>query len=251
MDEVMGDVIPLSDLIRRARGRKRDSNLLTLKEAHLIAGSLGKPSKMPGYSYGLDAKKCHRGSKMAKVPGSICSGCFALKNFYATWKPALIARERRHEGIVRPRWVDAMVRLIEHYCNPPNDYFRWHDSGDLQGLWHLARIVRVCQRTSQVKHWLPTREYEMVSEFLAAGGVIPNNLTIRLSALMIDAEPVVPPELAHLPTSTVHTAGKGTGKIVAGKGSIECRAIELRDNQCGDCRACWNRQVTSVSYPQH
>jgi hypothetical protein len=247
-----GATVSVAKLVGDYRARKKVPGYLTLREAVLIAGSLGVPSKMPGYSYGLDAKRCHTGSRMAQVPGSICKGCFALKNFYATWKPALIARKRRHEGIVRPQWVDAMVRLIDHYCVPPdNDYFRWHDSGDLQGVWHLAKICAVAARTPNVKQWLPTREYGYVERFLKGGGVIPDNLTIRLSALMIDSEPVVPAAIAHLPTSTVHTAGAGTGKIMEGKGSIECRAIELRDNQCGDCRACWSRSVSSVSYPQH
>lgn len=223
---------------------------MTIAYARAIAGSLGVPSKMPGYSYGLDAKRCITGAKMSGVPGSVCRGCFALKNFYATWRPALIARDRRHAGLDHPEWVDAMVTQITHYCQPPEDHFRWHDSGDLQGVWHLEKIVEVCVRTPQIRHWLPTREYAMVATFLGAGGVIPENLCIRLSALMIDTEPVLPAELAHLPTATVHTPGIGV-KVVEGKGSIECRAIELRDNQCGSCRACWDRRVTNVSYQEH
>ena len=65
-------LVPATSLVRRRHGR------LTLGAAHAIAGSLGHPSKMPGYSYGLDARRCHRGRTMAQVAGSICSGCFAL-----------------------------------------------------------------------------------------------------------------------------------------------------------------------------
>jgi hypothetical protein len=280
--EAMAPLVPASDLVRR-RGRRRFG--MSLAEARSIAGSLGHPSKMPGYSYGLDAKRCHRGRVMALMPGSICAGCFALNGFYATWRPALVARERRHAGLEHPLWVDAMVRMINHYCRPAPTvdlaalhtidlhdaeadirgvpYFRWHDSGDLQGVWHLRNIVAVCERTPEVRHWLPTREYEMVAEFLDAGGVIPANLCIRLSALMIDSEPpwmlegievrpgttIIPAGLANLPTSTVHTPGAGSP--VTGKGAIECRAVELRENQCGSCRACWDVRVRNVSYPEH
>lgn len=232
--------------------RRRGLHLaMSLDEARSIAGSLGVPSKMPGYSYGLDARRCHRGREMAKVPGSICRGCFALHGFYATWRPALIARERRHAGLEHPRWVDAMVRLISHYCTAV-PYFRWHDSGDLQSVEHLARIVEVCERTPAVRHWLPTREYEMVSAFRAGGGELPSNLTVRLSAFFVDTEPVIPSDLADLPTSTVHTAGGRAVFTAAEKrGAITCRAIEARDNQCGPCRACWDRRVTNVSYQQH
>lgn len=257
------------------RRRRRLGIAMSLAEAVSIAGSLGVPSKMPGYSYGLDARRCHRGSEMAKVPGSICRGCFALHGFYATWRPALVARERRHAGLEHPRWVDAMVRLINHYCLPVvtdelratfadielSDeldhkggipFFRWHDSGDLQGVWHLENIVEVCERTEAVRHWLPTREYEYVAAFRAAGGVIPDNLVIRLSALMLDTEPVIPAELADLPTSTVHTPG-GRAVLLPSerRGAIACRALEVRNNVCGPCRACWDRRVSNVSYPEH
>ena len=102
----------------RGRGRGNLPGGMSLARAREIAGSLGHPSKMPGYSYGLDAKRCNIGSAMAKVPGSICFGCFALKGFYATWRPAIIARGRRHAGLDHPEWCDAMVRQINHYCRP-------------------------------------------------------------------------------------------------------------------------------------
>ena len=136
---------------------------------------------------------------------------------------------------------------------PTGAWFRWHDSGDLRGLWHLANIVEVCRRTPTVSHWMPTREYDVVRWFVMTGGEIPPNLVVRLSAHMIDSEPAPPVELAHLPTSTVSSVSRYlTGvSLVDGKGSIECRAVEARDNKCGDCRACWNTRVRNVSYPQH
>jgi hypothetical protein len=170
---------------------------------------------MPGFSYGISAFKCQRGSELRSIPGSVCSACYARKDFYATYEPLLIGHARRWDGLEHPRWVDAMVLLINRRCTPPQDYFRWHDSGDLQSVEHLARIVAVCAQTPEVKHWLPTREYAYVDGFLAAGGRVPENLTIRLSGEMIDAEPV------------------------------------KRDNKCGECRACWSRNAKNVSYPQH
>jgi len=265
---------------RRPRGR------MGLAEARHIAGTLGKPSKMPGWSYGLDAFLCDRGSELVNVPGSTCYPCYARTAYYATWKMAVLARARRQAGLFHPDWLEAMVRQIEHYCVKPDHYFRWHDSGDLQDVLdpdppdyltqtpaalgrkhreavtrnqrrtaeerargkaeHLRRIAAICRRTPDVKHWLPTKEYEAVELFLAADAV-PANLCIRLSAYMIDTEPVVLRSIAHLPTSTVHTA---IAAIMDGPGTVECRAIR-RGNKCGGCRACWNPRVTNVSYPQH
>jgi hypothetical protein len=267
VDEILRErAVPVSTppAVTAPRTRRGLPLAMSLAEATAIAGSLGQPSKMPGPSYGLDAKRCHRGSIMVNVPGSICSGCFALVAFYATWRPALIARERRHAGLDHPRWVDAMVRLISHHAAEAG-VFRWHDSGDLQSPEHLERIVEVAERTPTIAQWLPSREYEIVAEVRRrrGGRPFPSNLTIRLSALMIDSEPpralpgvparpgeiVIPPELADLPTSTVHTPG--APPPLAGKGSIVCRAVEVRDNKCGPCRACWDPRVRNVSYPQH
>lgn len=245
----------MSSTIAAKRPPRPLPQVLTIGAATAIVGSLGKPSKMPGYAFGLSAKRCRRGTELRKVPGSVCSSCYAMNDFYATWRPVQIGHDKRHAGLAHPRWVDAMVTLIAHYCKPPADYFRWHDSGDIQSLEHFRRIVAVCERTPQVKHWIPTREYETVAQFLRASGTIPENLCVRLSGEMIDAEPVIPqPELAGFPTSTVQTAGSSTMgevQLVDGKGSIECRAVEARENICGPCRACWDPRVKNVSYPQH
>lgn len=226
---------------------------MTVAVARAIAGSLGHPSKMPGFSYGISAERCQTGGHLRGVRGSVCSGCYAMTDWYRTWRPLLEGHRRRWQGIHHPLWVDAMVHLISKACTAPNNYFRWHDSGDLQGVWHLANIVAVCARTPAVNHWLPTREYGFVSGFLATGNLLPDNLVVRLSGHMIDAEPVVPPDLAALPVSAVASVPFSSSgvRVVEGKGSIECRAVETRDNKCGDCRACWDPRVKCVTYPQH
>jgi hypothetical protein len=206
---------------------------------------------MPGFSYGISAKKCHTGSQLRKVPGSVCSGCYACTDWYFSWGPLIYGHQRRFDSLQHPRWVDAMAKLIGTKCRGEG-VFRWHDSGDLQGAWHLANIAEVCRRTPAVSHWLPTREYSYVVEYLKTD-TIPDNLCVRLSAHMIDSEPALPPDLVGFPTSTVSTAPMAVMgmKLVDGKGSIECRAVEVRDNKCGACRACWDRRVSNVQYPQH
>lgn len=226
---------------------------MSIADAVAIAGTLGHTSKMPGYSYGISAKKCITGGKLRETPGSVCSICYARTAWYERWIPLLIGHAMRFAGLEHPRWCDALVRQIEHYCKPPNDYFRWHDSGDIQGAWHLRNIVEVVERTPQVKHWLPTREYQIVVDFLDAGGSIPDNLVVRLSAHMIDSEPVTPVRLLAFPTSTVSTVSYASSGVrsVEGKGSVECQAVAKRDNKCGECRACWEPRVRNVNYPQH
>ncbi len=44
--------------------------------------SLSKPSKMPGYGWSTPASRCITGSKLRRIKGSVCHGCYAMKNRY-------------------------------------------------------------------------------------------------------------------------------------------------------------------------
>jgi len=195
------------------------------KEARRITGGLSAPSKMPGPAYNLPAPACITGAKLVKIMGSVCSGCYALKNRY-NFKNVRLALARRLESLDHPQWVLAMTVLIKG-----EPVFRWHDSGDLQSSWHLKRIFEVCEATPETSHWLPTRE----AKFLPLStDSIPKNLIIRMSSHMIDQKPV-----KFWPwTSTVST------------GSFTCPASK-QGNECKSCRNCWSREVANVSYPKH
>lgn len=200
-------------------------------EAVKITGSLSRPSKLPGKAYGLPAKKCKVGSKLRKVKGSTCEKCYALKGMYV-FPVVQEAQYRRFKSLKNPLWVPAMVKLVSG-----QKHFRWHDSGDLQGVWHLCNIVEVCLQTPATKHWLPTRESKVVMDFVKEGGIIPKNLVVRISANMIDK----PANWIFRNTSTVHT-GKPIGR--------ECPAYK-QGGKCGSCRACWNPRIKNVSYKKH
>ena len=206
---------------------------MKVKEALEITGSLSKPSKMPGWAYGLPAKECKTGSKLAKVKGSVCDGCYALKGCYV-FKVVQEAQYKRLRAIRSPLWVGAMSLIIN---SKKSKYFRWHDSGDVQDEEHLMKIFAVCKATPTVKHWIPTRE-AWVKKFLP---IKPDNLVIRFSATMIDQEA---PE-SWLNTSTV-VSKKGQWY----KGDNICPAPQ-QNNACGDCRACWDPEVKNVAYGQH
>ena len=196
------------------------------KEARQITGGLSKPSKMPGPAYNLPAWKCITGVKLQAVPGSVCAGCYALKGRYR-FNNVRMALARRLESLKHPRWVEAMVTLIKG-----EPWFRWHDSGDLQGPDHLKKIFEVCNQTPDTMHWMPTREAKLLT--LMDPAIIPTNLIIRMSSHMIDQGPVT-----FWPwTSTVSSSTK------------TCPALD-QGNSCRDCRACWDRSVSNVTYPKH
>ncbi len=234
--------------------RKHLKVLMSLAEARAIAGTLSYTTKMPGFSYGLDAFSCKKGSELAAMPGSTCRNCYARRNFYGL--PHVRKSQQKRQGsLTHPRWVDAMVELILHHC-AEEPWFRWHDSGDLVDVGHLWRIMEVVKRTPHISHWLPTREFQIVREFIHSGGLIPANLTIRLSAHFVDGASFPGRRgLEHLPTSTVHTEpGKPVQVSERRRDSVECRAYlraEIGGGSCGPCRACWSRDVPNVSYPSH
>ena len=195
------------------------------KEAKKITGGLSAPSKMPGPAYNLPAQASITGSKLVKIPGSVCHGCYALKGRYR-FKNVKDALSRRLASIMDPRWIEAMVVLIDK-----EPFFRWHDSGDLQSVQHLKNIFEVCNRTPGTQHWLPTREVKFLPLNFDA---IPKNLIIRLSGHKIDKAAA-----SFWPwTSTVVTAGR------------TCPAPD-QNNECKDCRACWSRDTANVAYGKH
>jgi hypothetical protein len=193
-----------------------------------ITGGLSKPSKMPGFSYNLPATKCITGAKLVKIPGSVCSGCYALKGRYR-FPNVKNAMQRRLDSINHPLWTQAMATSI---IETKTGFFRWHDSGDLQSLDHLKKIFEVCNLTPGIQHWLPTRETSIVACIQA--DEVPKNLIIRLSAHKVDGK-----ASTFWPwTSTVVTSEK------------TCPAAE-QGNKCLDCRACWDRSIPNIAYGKH
>lgn len=222
---------------------------MNVKEATAIAGPLGYPSKMPGTSYGISAKACITGAKLAQVPGSVCHGCYALKANYL-YPSVRQAHETRLAGIASPLWTAAMVTLIGYsqtltykrgrkaLGKLAKGWHRWHDSGDLQSVEHLTKICAVAALTPKIRHWLPTRELAIVKAYRAQGGTVPSNLVIRVSATMVDGDP----SQAWPTTSGVHDAKRAKGRA--------CPAPK-QEGKCGPCRACWNPKVKHVSYHLH
>ena len=210
----------------------------TVKEAWAEVGGLSKPSKMPSYGYSLSAFKCKVGSKLRNIANSTCSDCYALKGRYVFLNVQEALDRRMDKLLNNPKWVDAMVFLLLHYCTK-SKVFRWHDSGDIQSIDHLQKIVEIAKRTSDIQHWLPTREVGIVKQYLKEFGEFPNNLVVRISATMINGLP----HKFHRHTSTVSTAKEFDL-------GWTCPASK-QGNKCDTCRACWDSNVENITYPLH
>ena len=200
---------------------------MNTQEALKIVGGLSKPSKMPGWAYGLPADECKTGGKLKLIPNSVCSGCYADKGCYV-FPVVQAAQYRRLAAIRSPLWVGAMALLIN---SKKSKYFRWHDSGDVQDEEHLLKIFAVAKLTPGTSHWLPTRE-AWTKKYLNQK---PDNLTLRFSMPMVDQEAAA--------------SWPNTSTVVSGAGRT-CPAPD-QSNECKDCRACWDPSVKNVAYGKH
>ena len=213
-------------------------HVMNKTQAKQVAGSVTSTSKMPCNSYSLPTVACITGYKMSKIADSICSTCYANKGNYVQYANNIEpAQHARLDSLVDPLWVSAMAAHIGN-----DSYFRWHDSGDLQGLWHLEKIAQIAQLTPGCKHWLPTREYAMVKAYIAKHGQLPANLIVRLSAMYVDKAVTIPASLqgqANVTVSNVHTSNPI---------GFECQSPK-QGGKCLDCRACWGTKP--VSYKIH
>ena len=222
---------------------------LTIKRSKEITGGIGFTTKT-GFSYGLPARTaCNVGSKLSGQKGSACFGCYARGGNYAypSVKQAhanrLTSVQKLNDSEASSLWVQAMVTLILNVAKKHSRnmwFFRWHDSGDLVSVDHLRTIAEVARNTPEISHWLPTKEVNVVRDFLKTDS-IPDNLTIRLSAYFIDK----PADFnLDLPTAMVYKEKEATGH--------ECPAVQNHKGCLGNnCRLCWDSDIKTVCYKYH
>ena len=230
----------------------------TLKQATEIIGGYTVTSKMPTISYSISAKDCITGSKLRKIKNSVCSDCYALKGNYIRYaKNIEKAQNKRLKAIFSKDWTNAMIYIMNHQKQViKSGLFRWHDSGDLQSMEHLQKIVDIAKSTPNIKHWLPTKESNIIKNFK---GDIPKNLIIRLSGSFIDGKAPI-----YKNTSTVTTdINKPNCKAYLTDKNHKVHTQKQFDKytskqkkvfdfgHCGNCRKCWDSSIKNVSYLNH
>lgn len=234
-----------------------------LQQALDTIGGLSDTSKMPCYSYSLPAgAACPTGSKLLHVPGSICERCYAMRGYYTMWQ-VRDAMERRLEIVqklsidpgIRNQWILCFAYVLNYRLDHVSEdsardprYFRWHDSGEVQGIRHLEAIDTVAELTPRIRHWLPTKEVQLVGYYIRTRNRFAQNLTVRVGATMFGQR--APTEFTGY-ASSAHRAQPGLfdRKSTGQPGdTMECPA-HLNGFQCGECRACWT--APAVSYPEH
>lgn len=229
---------------------------MKIKTAIEVTGGLSDPSKMPCKSYNLPSTHCVFGSTLKQnAADSVCSVCYASKGRYR-FPNVCKAMETRLNLLEHPDWVEGMISLISKQSP---EYFRWHDSGDIQSREHYANIMLVVYKTPDTLHYLPTKEYRVVNEYPYP---VPANLCIRFSNPFINGEwPEGQFEEQRMQYCDGIWARKGfinyactyKDKEAALDRGLSEDAICLGSvtGSCGDCRKCWDRSVSCTAYLSH
>jgi len=212
---------------------------MKLKELKLAVGSLSAPSKMPCSGYSIPAKECNVGSRLVDVKNSTCSGCYALKGRYV-FPNVEHAMYVRYNSLMKDTelWTKNMITYIGKYRKGDKNYFRWHDSGDVQSIKHLNAINEIALALPEVQFWLPTREIKFVRSWQALYGQFAPNLIVRISAHMNDAQP----------NHKITGYASGVEDSNPNLEGFKCPAPS-QGNNCQDCRACWTAET--VIYHKH
>lgn len=240
-----GQVLSLERLVQKSR------KISGIAEAKEIIGHFSTSTKMPCWTYSIPAEYCRTGSILRNVPNSICSDCYACRlnepgkeqgGWYMTERVLQPMTHRLLQVLFNPRWTEAMIYLFQHY---QWKFFRWHDSGDLQSMMHFENICKIADSTPITKFWLPTQEWDLVTQYWEEHGRIPlrelhPNLIIRLSARE--------KENARPPIWLAERIGVQVSKTSSNMKEVDCFAHDHANN-CGDCRKCWNYDIQCITYP--
>jgi len=195
---------------------------------------ISKTSKMPCKSWSLEAIATCPASK--GVDGELvdaCKGCYATTGFYLM-RDAVNLRRYNKEDWKREEWVSEMVYELRKQT-----YFRWFDSGDVAWLKLAEKIYQVCEQTPNVKHWIPTRMYKFpkFKAILDKLNELPN-VRVRFSSDSIEGS---------------FTKEHASTIIPYADSPIEAFICEAysRGGKCGECRACWHKDVPMIAYVAH
>jgi hypothetical protein len=202
---------------------------------------LSSTTKMPSLSWSLPAGRACPAALYG--PGTICGNCYAKKNMYrqTTVQQAqekrlqwAVAAMRTPEG--RQAFVDTMVGAIRGMA-----YFRVHDSGDLFSPAYARCWAAIARALPETRFWIPTRTWQFRDRPLWGPALQElldcPNVTLRPSALRFeDPAPMIP--------------GWAAGTTASAGDADTCPAPK-QNNECGDCRICWDRPDVAVSYHKH
>lgn len=213
---------------------------------------LTEARKMPCASWSLPAREACPFAFYGN--GTICHDCYANKGSYTQY-PGVKKAQRARFAWVREclktdegtdAFVSTMVSVIRKAGKP---YFRVHDSGDLFSPAYTWAWVRIVQALPEIKFWFPTRSWRPLT---MAKMSATSRMAWELALTALNAEPnvTVRPSALFFNAPAPRIPGLSAGSTAADDGSYSCPASK-QNNECQDCRACWDKPETPISYRAH
>lgn len=211
----------------------------------LIHLAFSYTSKMPCRSYSNQAGIDCVGSRernpetgdMEVLPS--CIACFAKSGHYR-YESTKAVRQFNSQEWRHPDFVEAMVKELLRDL-----YFRWFDSGDINHIGMARKLYLVMLYSPHCQFWLPTQTHRVAKfvPILEAMNRLPN-CTVRYSSgsVMGDTlETTVPQSIIYKEVSEIPAT------------ATVCNAYHHTNSTptCGDCRACWDPEVSIVAYHGH
>jgi hypothetical protein len=119
-------------------------------------------------------------------------------------------------------------------------HFRWFDSGDVYSLELANKMLAIMKALPGTKFWVPTRMYKFAKfrDVLNKMDSL-DNVKVRFSSDSVTGEF----NSAH--GSVIFPAD---GEVPAG--TVMCTAYQ-NGGKCGNCRACYDKNIKVISYPSH
>jgi hypothetical protein len=210
---------------------------MTKKELLLNIGGISQTSKMPCGSWSLSAFWCNNGGKLNKIKNSSCYGCYALKGNYIRYKDHMLKSYDKKLNAYNSNtklFIESFIEYLNRF--EKSGYFRWFDSGDLQSYKMLLSIVKIAKNTPNTKHWLPTKEYQLINRYKKEFKDFPVNLCVRVSAPMLDTK---------LKRFDNTSSIKKDSNL-----KVNCNSFK-NNGKCLDCRLCWDKSIKDITYKYH
>ena len=120
-------------------------------------------------------------------------------------------------------------------------FFRWFSSGDMVNKAFFDMMVRIAKNSPDTRFLAFTKKFEIVNDFIAGGGIIPDNLHIVFSGWCKSFKVDNP---YGLPVAYVQLKAPNENNIP--EYSIPCQG------SCKSCKSCWTlKNNQSVYFKLH
>lgn len=205
---------------------------------------------MYAWSFSLPAGGEACPMKLATGPEHLCSGCYAMINFYNMPNVAKSQHTRFAwtKDLLKTNpdeFVETMTSSIRQHVK--NGYFRFMDSGDLFSLEFIVAVRRICENLPTIRFWIPTRSYRSPNKkwqaALLALGALPN-VSLRPSALTWnDPAPRLEGYAAGTTGVTIDRKDDGIAPLCP-------KSVSHTSCEESNCRRCWDKDG-EVAYLAH